>query len=735
MKQKRKLRQFFAGLLAIVICLGMMPGKEARANVDVTAPVIESVVFHQKGMTIKEGESLTFTLKAYDTESDIETVCILVESESIGLGDVAQFELVGENEYRVTYSDIGLLGELSVTEIEVVDAAQNSTVLKLEGMDFVIQEKDYTTEIEGELILEESEVTLSEEDYVGTSDKYNYQKDVPMKLVLKGDYSDTFNRAEVSSAESQVGVYLYLNNEKSTAEETVFEGVVPFNELSSDSVEKYTKAYLFGEVENAVIDVPEQILEFKRAFSDTKEPELLSVSIDKQAEVVKDGAVTVTVELKDDTGIHEEFENYIMIRHELADVANEQRDYPLVHQGNGIYTATIDTSDLYPTEWHVCTVSAWDSVGNQMYESIQWGHYFDVTRDGTYVQPVVKDMEIHVFNPDFETVKVYRKDVTRRTTIAEVLDEDLLTGSSAKYGKFLGWSNDIGSAVMGKDDNFLPGDYGLPNSIILFEVYEKSTPDVEEPSEPDVNEPSEPDVNEPSEPEVEKPSESGKVELDEKVVDDLKEEIAEAAKDQSSTTPVVVKVDMKKEDGKVATVVPKEVLEAAKGENVEVVLDMGDYQWTIKGQDIKASDLESINLEVSLDTKAIPTKLVEELAEGKETYQISLTHNGEFGFKADLTINLGKENAGQYGNLYYYDSNGKLVFMNAGKIDENGNVDLSFSHASDYVVVIEGKEVSDDSAEKAPLTGDASQMFLAAGWMMVALLGIVLLSKSRLKVK
>ena len=157
-------------------------------------------------------------------------------------------------------------------------------------------------------------------------------------------------------------------------------------------------------------------------------------------------------------------------------------------------------------------------------------------------------------------------------------------------------------------------------------------------------------------------------------------------------------MDMKK-----VTVVPKEVLEAIKGKEVNIVLDMGTYSWSIGGNEVVASDLKDIDLEVIVDTDDIPPTIVEALAEGKPSTQITLVHNGEFGFRADLTVNLGRENSGCKGNLYYYDSAGKLIFMDAGEIREDGNISLSFSHASEYVVVIDktlpDSEEEDDSEE------------------------------------
>lgn len=172
------------------------------------------------------------------------------------------------------------------------------------------------------------------------------------------------------------------------------------------------------------------------------------------------------------------------------------------------------------------------------------------------------------------------------------------------------------------------------------------------------------------------------VKLETKVIAEKVEEITQA---EEGSTFIV---EMKKEDGTVATEVPVEILEAVKGRDVEITLDMGDYSWTINGKDVLASELSAINLEVTLDTQAVAPSIVDALAGGEPTRQLSLTHNGDFGFKASLSINVGSEHEGEFGNLYYHDSNGKLVFMNAGQIDADGNVSLDFSHASDYVVVV-----------------------------------------------
>lgn len=142
------------------------------------------------------------------------------------------------------------------------------------------------------------------------------------------------------------------------------------------------------------------------------------------------------------------------------------------------------------------------------------------------------------------------------------------------------------------------------------------------------------------------------------------------------------------------TTVSKEILEAARGKDVNVVLEMDGYSWTINGKDIQATNLKDINLKVIKHTDHIPSSTVKALAGSNPCMQISLVHEGNFGFKATLNIGVGSEYAGKYGNLYYHDSAGKMVFINAGQINSEGNVSLEFSHASDYLLVMSAQAMS-----------------------------------------
>ncbi len=139
------------------------------------------------------------------------------------------------------------------------------------------------------------------------------------------------------------------------------------------------------------------------------------------------------------------------------------------------------------------------------------------------------------------------------------------------------------------------------------------------------------------------------------------------------------------------TTVPAEIFESVAGKDVDVTFDLGDVQWTVNGVDIPAdADLSDIDLGVALDTDGIPANVVNAITGEVGTVQITLAHDGEFGFTMTLSTPLGEENAGYRANLYHYDEEAeKLNFEAAAEIDEDGNVKIPFTHASQYAIVID----------------------------------------------
>ena len=172
------------------------------------------------------------------------------------------------------------------------------------------------------------------------------------------------------------------------------------------------------------------------------------------------------------------------------------------------------------------------------------------------------------------------------------------------------------------------------------------------------------------------------------------------------------------------TTLDKEVFETLAGKDVTLVIDLGDVQWTVNGADIPTdTDFTDLDLGASLGTSGIPVNVINTITGEVGTVQITLAHDGEFGFTMTLTAPLGKENAGYWANLYHYKVNGgeadredplgddedaeALNFEAAAEIDADGSVSLPMSHASQYAIVIDTHshatvDVSDIFVDVAP---------------------------------
>ena len=142
------------------------------------------------------------------------------------------------------------------------------------------------------------------------------------------------------------------------------------------------------------------------------------------------------------------------------------------------------------------------------------------------------------------------------------------------------------------------------------------------------------------------------------------------------------------------TKLDKEVFEALAGRDVTLEISLpGGVSWTVNGQDIpENTDLTDLDMGVSLNTSTIPVNLINSVTGEAGTVQLTLKHNGEFGFTMTLTAPVGVKNAGLWANLYHYDEDaGKMVYQAAALVDEDGNVALPFDHASQYALVLDSK--------------------------------------------
>ena len=171
------------------------------------------------------------------------------------------------------------------------------------------------------------------------------------------------------------------------------------------------------------------------------------------------------------------------------------------------------------------------------------------------------------------------------------------------------------------------------------------------------------------------------------------------------------------------TVVLKDVIDSIKGKDTTLVLDMGNgLSWKIYGKDITdaAGDID-FDVTVGADAgKSIPVDVINNVTGERSSLNLTLAYDGEFGFTATLTVNMESKNAGLYANLFYYnEQTGELEFISAGQIDPEGNVELVFTHASDYTIVVDAKIMSDngqadnksDETIPAPKTDDSTSKY------------------------
>lgn len=151
-----------------------------------------------------------------------------------------------------------------------------------------------------------------------------------------------------------------------------------------------------------------------------------------------------------------------------------------------------------------------------------------------------------------------------------------------------------------------------------------------------------------------------------------------------------------------SAVVPGDLFDSIKGKDITITFDMGNgILWSVDGKSITTDKAGDIDFSVKSGVKTVPVDIINNVTGKSYSIQISLAYEGEFGFTAVLSINLGKENAGYAASLYYYnESTGELEFICSDEVAQDGTVSLAFTHASDYVIAIDGDgEEGDGAAE------------------------------------
>ena len=146
-----------------------------------------------------------------------------------------------------------------------------------------------------------------------------------------------------------------------------------------------------------------------------------------------------------------------------------------------------------------------------------------------------------------------------------------------------------------------------------------------------------------------------------------------------------------------------QTLEQIREQGRKVVLEMNDaVSWTIDGTQMGEEPLQDIDLTVVVGESKIPENRLKILTENEEYVELSLAHDGAFGFNAVLSVDLEDAQPGQYANLFYYnETTDEFEFMCAALVGSTGKAEFEFMHASDYVIIISDESKEDLLIEKA----------------------------------
>lgn len=133
-----------------------------------------------------------------------------------------------------------------------------------------------------------------------------------------------------------------------------------------------------------------------------------------------------------------------------------------------------------------------------------------------------------------------------------------------------------------------------------------------------------------------------------------------------------------------------QTLEQIKEQGKKVTLEMGNgVTWKMDGSAMGDGPLSDIDFEVVLGKSGIPKVKRDALTEGENYVELSLAHDGGFGFTAVLSVTLENAQPGQYANLFYYnEATGEFRFMCASLIGSTKEASFEFAHASDYIIII-----------------------------------------------
>ena len=135
-----------------------------------------------------------------------------------------------------------------------------------------------------------------------------------------------------------------------------------------------------------------------------------------------------------------------------------------------------------------------------------------------------------------------------------------------------------------------------------------------------------------------------------------------------------------------------------------LVLEMEDgVSWEIWGGDVpEGTPLSDVDMGVEMGTDGIPVDVVDLVTAEAGVVQVTLAHDGPFGFELTLVAPLGEKSDGLYANLYRYDEGAGTLRYECSGVVGGGVARLRLGHASQWAIAL-------DSRSHALPFGDAAE--------------------------
>ncbi len=148
------------------------------------------------------------------------------------------------------------------------------------------------------------------------------------------------------------------------------------------------------------------------------------------------------------------------------------------------------------------------------------------------------------------------------------------------------------------------------------------------------------------------------------------------------------------------SILPKEAIEAIRGKNITISLNLDGYSWNIAGTDVTAekNTAEDLNLEIRQDQGVIPEKMISTISGSHSTVvELNLQHDGPFGLRAGIDYDLGQQFENNTAVLYYYNqAESRMDKIDTAVVDTSGNLRIDLEHASSYAVVLREPPAPED---------------------------------------